>query len=156
MIFFSFLVLSVYPSFWHYILLIFCLLIYVINSKSSVVIYVTFQIDIQLETGEYFLNNKRKSAKIWQEKQEKQAEKTAENKRKRDEAFIPPKVYTNISFAIFSSIHHYLLCLGLHLPSILFPIHKCCYYAIVQMNIWGCIRNCEPNMHYFLLNCFTL
>lgn len=63
------------------------------------------QIDIQLETGEYFLSNKRKSAKIWQEKQEKQAEKTAENKRKREEAFIPPKVYINISFAIFSTIH---------------------------------------------------
>ncbi|ESW13588.1 hypothetical protein PHAVU_008G209100 [Phaseolus vulgaris] len=53
------------------------------------------KIDIQLETGEYFLNNKRKSAKIWQEKQEKQAEKTAENKRKRDEAFIPPKEPVN-------------------------------------------------------------
>jgi len=78
---------------------------------------VTFQIDIQLETGEYFLSNKRKSAKIWQEKQEKQAEKTAENKRKREEAFIPPKVCTHISFAIFAYIHNYLLCLGLHFPS---------------------------------------
>ncbi|RZC26986.1 KRR1 small subunit processome component-like isoform B [Glycine soja] len=63
------------------------------------------KIDIQLETGEYFLSNKRKSAKIWQEKQEKQAEKTAENKRKREEAFIPPKVYVIIYFAIFSTIH---------------------------------------------------
>ncbi|KAG5109562.1 hypothetical protein JHK82_038785 [Glycine max] len=53
------------------------------------------KIDIQLETGEYFLSNKRKSAKIWQEKQEKQAEKTAENKRKREEAFIPPKEPAN-------------------------------------------------------------
>ncbi|KAK7372645.1 hypothetical protein VNO80_06032 [Phaseolus coccineus] len=53
------------------------------------------KIDIQLETGEYFLSNKRKSAKIWQEKQEKQAEKTAENKRKREEAFIPPKEPVN-------------------------------------------------------------
>ncbi|KAL5126573.1 KRR1 small subunit processome component [Glycine soja] len=53
-------------------------------------------IDIQLETGEYFLSNKRKSAKIWQEKQEKQAEKTAENKRKREEAFIPPKEPANL------------------------------------------------------------
>ncbi|KAJ1386413.1 Ribosomal RNA assembly KRR1 [Sesbania bispinosa] len=49
------------------------------------------KVDIQLETGEYFLSDKKKSAKIWQEKQEKQAEKTAENKRKREEAFIPPK-----------------------------------------------------------------
>ncbi|KAG5064530.1 hypothetical protein GLYMA_02G273000v4 [Glycine max] len=54
------------------------------------------KIDIQLETGEYFLSNKRKSAKIWQEKQEKQAEKTAENKRKREEAFIPPKEPANL------------------------------------------------------------
>lgn len=50
------------------------------------------QIDIQLETGEYFLSDKKKSAKKWQEKQEKQAEKTAENKRKREAAFVPPKV----------------------------------------------------------------
>lgn len=49
------------------------------------------QIDIQLETGEYFLSDKKKSAKKWQEKQEKQAEKTAENKRKREAAFVPPK-----------------------------------------------------------------
>ncbi|XP_061352023.1 KRR1 small subunit processome component homolog [Gastrolobium bilobum] len=49
------------------------------------------KIDIQLETGEYFLSDKRKSAKKWQEKQEKQAEKTAESKRKREEAFVPPK-----------------------------------------------------------------
>ncbi|KAL0561371.1 hypothetical protein IC582_001796 [Cucumis melo] len=48
------------------------------------------QIDIQLETGEYFLNEKKKSAKKWQDKQEKQAEKTAENKRKREAAFVPP------------------------------------------------------------------
>ncbi|RDX83438.1 Krr1 [Mucuna pruriens] len=54
------------------------------------------KIDIQLETGEYFLSNKRKSAKIWHEKQEKQAEKTAENKRKREEAFIPPKEPANL------------------------------------------------------------
>lgn len=51
------------------------------------------QIDIQLETGEYFLNEKKKSAKKWQDKQEKQAEKTAENKRKREAAFVPPMVY---------------------------------------------------------------
>ena len=35
---------------------------------------------------------KKKSSKKWQEKQEKQAEKTAENKRKREVAFIPPEV----------------------------------------------------------------
>ncbi|KAI4347387.1 hypothetical protein L6164_008203 [Bauhinia variegata] len=49
------------------------------------------KIDIQLETGEYFLSDKKKSAKKWQEKQEKQAEKTAENKRKREAAYIPPQ-----------------------------------------------------------------
>jgi len=87
------------------------------------VIYVIFQIDIQLETGEYFLSNKRKSAKIWQEKQEKQAEKTAESKRKREEAFIPPKVNTNILFAIFSTMYNYLLCSGLHFQHIIpFPL----------------------------------
>jgi len=51
-----------------------------------------------LETGEYFLSSKSKSAKEWQKKQEKQAEKTAENKRKRAAAFIPPKeTSTNLS-----------------------------------------------------------
>ncbi|KAH7860211.1 hypothetical protein Vadar_010686 [Vaccinium darrowii] len=49
------------------------------------------KIDIQLETGEYFLSDQKKSAKKWQEKQEKQTEKTAENKRKREAAFVPPK-----------------------------------------------------------------
>ncbi|XP_058781600.1 KRR1 small subunit processome component homolog [Vicia villosa] len=49
------------------------------------------KVDIELETGEYFISDKKKSKKKWQERQEKQAEKTAENKRKRDESFIPPK-----------------------------------------------------------------
>ncbi|CAA7390629.1 unnamed protein product [Spirodela intermedia] len=49
------------------------------------------KIDLQLESGEYFLSDKKKLAKTWQEKQEKQAEKAAENKRKRDAAFVPPK-----------------------------------------------------------------
>ncbi|WOL20415.1 hypothetical protein Cni_G29220 [Canna indica] len=49
------------------------------------------KIDLQLESGEYFLSDKKKSAKKWQEKQEKQAEKAAENKRKRDASFVPPK-----------------------------------------------------------------
>ncbi|KAL5075904.1 hypothetical protein RYX36_014888 [Vicia faba] len=51
------------------------------------------KVDIELETGEYFVSDKRKSKKQWQERQEKQAEKTAENKRKREESFIPPKVF---------------------------------------------------------------
>ncbi|KAJ7954528.1 KRR1 small subunit processome component [Quillaja saponaria] len=49
------------------------------------------KIDMQLETGEYFLSDKKKSAKKWQEKQDKQAEKTADNKRKREAAFVPPE-----------------------------------------------------------------
>jgi len=49
------------------------------------------KIDLQLESGEYFLSDQRKAAKKWHEKQEKQAEKTAENKRKREDAFVPPK-----------------------------------------------------------------
>lgn len=49
------------------------------------------KIDVQLASGEYFLSDQKKSAKKWQEKQEKQTEKTAENKRKREAAFVPPK-----------------------------------------------------------------
>lgn len=49
------------------------------------------QIDLQLESGEYFLSDKKKQARKWREKQEKQAEKTAESKRKREEAFVPPE-----------------------------------------------------------------
>lgn len=49
------------------------------------------KIDIQLETGEYFLSDQKKSAKKWQEKQEKQTEKTAEKKRKREADFVPLK-----------------------------------------------------------------
>ncbi|OMP04216.1 Ribosomal RNA assembly KRR1, partial [Corchorus capsularis] len=53
------------------------------------------KIDQQLESGEYFLSEKRKLTKKWEEKQEKQAQKTAENKRKREEAFVPPKEPVN-------------------------------------------------------------
>ncbi|KAL2239178.1 KRR1 small subunit processome component homolog [Sesamum indicum] len=52
------------------------------------------KIDMQLESGEYFLSDKKKQAKKWQEKQEKQAEKTAESKRRREEAFVPPEELT--------------------------------------------------------------
>lgn len=48
---------------------------------------------MQLESGEYFLADKKKQAKKWQEKQDKQAERTAENKRRREEAFVPPEVW---------------------------------------------------------------
>ncbi|XP_028552533.1 KRR1 small subunit processome component isoform X2 [Dendrobium catenatum] len=53
------------------------------------------KIDLQLESGEYFLSDKKKSDKKWQEKLEKQAEKTAENRRKRAAAFVPPKEITS-------------------------------------------------------------
>nr|GMD24198.1 KRR1 small subunit processome component [Ipomoea batatas] len=49
------------------------------------------KIDKQLESGEYFLSDNKKLAKKWQEKQEKQAEKISENKRKREAAFVPPE-----------------------------------------------------------------
>lgn len=51
-----------------------------------------FQVDLLLESGEYFLSNKKKLEKKWQEKQDKQAEKTVESKRKREAAFVPPEV----------------------------------------------------------------
>ncbi|XP_039002236.1 KRR1 small subunit processome component homolog [Hibiscus syriacus] len=50
------------------------------------------KIDQELESGEYFLSEKKKLAKKWQEKQ---AEKAAENKRKRQASFVPPKETTN-------------------------------------------------------------
>ncbi|KAJ3684770.1 hypothetical protein LUZ61_013934 [Rhynchospora tenuis] len=49
------------------------------------------QMDLQLESGEYFLSEKKKSERKWKEKMEKQAEKTAEKKKKREAAFVPPK-----------------------------------------------------------------
>ncbi|XP_042413776.1 KRR1 small subunit processome component homolog [Zingiber officinale] len=55
------------------------------------------KLDLQLESGEYFMSVKKKSAKKWQEKKEKQAEKVAENKRKREAAFVPPKEPSQIS-----------------------------------------------------------
>lgn len=61
-------------------------------SLNALVNLEILQIDLELESGEYFLSDKKKSAKKWQEKQEKQSEKTAEKKRKREAAFVPPKV----------------------------------------------------------------
>jgi ribosomal RNA assembly protein len=49
------------------------------------------KMDLELESGEYFLSEKKKSERKWQEKMEKQTEKTVENKRKREAAFVPPK-----------------------------------------------------------------
>ncbi|XP_062219482.1 KRR1 small subunit processome component homolog [Phragmites australis] len=52
------------------------------------------KIDLELESGEYFMSDKKKSAKKWQEKLEKQAGKSEENKRKREAVFVPPKENT--------------------------------------------------------------
>ncbi|KAJ7542207.1 hypothetical protein O6H91_10G094400 [Diphasiastrum complanatum] len=49
------------------------------------------KIDLQLESGEYFLNAEKRAARKWDEKKEKQAEKAITNKQKRDAAFVPPK-----------------------------------------------------------------
>ncbi|KAB1208496.1 hypothetical protein CJ030_MR7G028517 [Morella rubra] len=49
------------------------------------------KIDEQLASGEFFMSDTKKSSKKWQEKQEKQAQKIAESKRKREAAFIPPE-----------------------------------------------------------------
>ncbi|CAG7891353.1 unnamed protein product [Brassica rapa] len=54
-------------------------------------LYDFFQVDKQLESGEYFMNDQKKADKKWQEKQEKQSEKSAEKKRKRDASFLPPE-----------------------------------------------------------------
>ena len=49
------------------------------------------KIDLQIESGEYFLSQERKQIKKAQEKLEKQKEGIEKNKRKREEAFIAPK-----------------------------------------------------------------
>ncbi|XVF19346.1 hypothetical protein REPUB_Repub11eG0102700 [Reevesia pubescens] len=55
------------------------------------------KMDQELESGEYFLCEKKKLAKNWQEKQEKQAQKTADDKRKREATFVPPQQDSNKS-----------------------------------------------------------
>ncbi|XP_047049984.1 KRR1 small subunit processome component homolog [Lolium rigidum] len=52
------------------------------------------KIDLELESGEYFMSDKKKSAKKWQDKLDKQSEKSEEKKRKREAAFVPPKENT--------------------------------------------------------------
>lgn len=61
-------------------------------------LYDFFQVDKQLESGEYFMNDQKKADKKWQEKQEKQSEKSAEKKRKRDASFLPPEVSLFLPF----------------------------------------------------------
>jgi ribosomal RNA assembly protein len=49
------------------------------------------KIDLQIESGEYFLSQEAKQMKKAQEKLEKQKEGIEKNKRRREEAFIAPK-----------------------------------------------------------------
>ncbi|XP_057948110.1 KRR1 small subunit processome component homolog [Malania oleifera] len=60
------------------------------------------KIDLQIESGEYFLSDSKKLAKKWQDKQHKQAEKTAESKRKREAAFVPPQEPVNEDHSKFA------------------------------------------------------
>ena len=46
-----------------------------------------------MESGEYFLTSSQKAARAEQDKQERQQEATVEKKRKREEAFVPPKAH---------------------------------------------------------------
>uniref|UniRef100_K3XR66 KRR1 small subunit processome component n=1 Tax=Setaria italica TaxID=4555 RepID=K3XR66_SETIT len=74
-----------------------------LNSLASVLVMISAErscptayayIDEELMTGEYFMSEKKKSEKKWQEKLEKQSGKAEENKRKREAAFVPPKENT--------------------------------------------------------------
>ncbi|RKO82798.1 hypothetical protein BDK51DRAFT_7059, partial [Blyttiomyces helicus] len=49
------------------------------------------KIDLQIESGEYFLSNREKEAIALQKKKEAQAENTAKRQQERNEAFIAPK-----------------------------------------------------------------
>jgi hypothetical protein len=51
------------------------------------------------------MSDKKKSAKEWQEKLEKQSQKAEENKRKREAAFVHPNVrYLCLSICVFSGL----------------------------------------------------
>eukprot|EP00850_Spirogloea_muscicola_P011024 SM000067S20301 [mRNA] locus=s67:99046:103027:- [translate_table: standard] len=49
------------------------------------------KVDLQLESGEYFLSQDSKRLKKWDMKKEQQEQRVAANKRKREEAFVPIK-----------------------------------------------------------------
>lgn len=53
---------------------------------------VVLQVDLQLESGEYFLSASKRQAKSRAEKDQKQSEKAEERKQQREAAFVPPKV----------------------------------------------------------------
>ena len=50
------------------------------------------KVDLQLESGEYFLSGSQKASRAEGEKVDRQREAVEERKRKREEAFQPPKV----------------------------------------------------------------
>lgn len=52
------------------------------------------QEDLELESGEYFLAQQEKAKRKKAAEQAQQAERVAEKKRKRQEAFVPPQVLT--------------------------------------------------------------
>jgi len=52
------------------------------------------QEDLELESGEYFLAQQEKVKRKKAAEQAQQAERVAEKKRKRQEAFVPPQVLT--------------------------------------------------------------
>lgn len=53
--------------------------------------YITFQVDKQLATGEYFLNKEQKRTKQQKEKEEKHAEATKKREERRQQAFVAPE-----------------------------------------------------------------
>ncbi|PKU75141.1 hypothetical protein MA16_Dca018408 [Dendrobium catenatum] len=94
------------------------------------------KIDLQLESGEYFLSDKKKSDKKWQEKLEKQAEKTAENRRKRAAAFVPPKV-----LAFMSSLLAYQNC------NIVLPESNSMYFSNMLQEITSNYMKSDNETH---------
>jgi hypothetical protein len=55
------------------------------------------KVDLELESGEYFLSKELKAARAAAEKQEAQAAAVAENKRKRQAAFEAPQVLPQLT-----------------------------------------------------------
>ena len=62
------------------------------------------KVDLEMESGEYFLTATQKASRAEHEKQERQREAQDAKKRKREEPYLPPKV----------------------LP-LLAHLHRCCY-----------------------------
>ena len=58
----------------------------------NTVCWVQPQVDLQLESGEYFLAQQERAKRSKTSQQAQQAERTAERKRKRQEAFVAPQV----------------------------------------------------------------